>query len=310
MEDFYQQKPELVEPKPKTGIAITIFSMVMFVLAFSLLFRDQIGFILFLLVVLLVHESGHFLMMKLFKYKNVRMLFVPLMGAFVQGKKDNYSQKEAFLVTMAGPFPGIIIGVLLLLYSVNNQSEWGLQLSALFLLLNLINLLPLDPLDGGQMFKLFIREKYEFFLLIFAFVSSLVLIGIGFYMNSVLVMLFGFFMGFRVRALQKSYQLHKELSNESVEYTTTYKLLSNRDFYKIKQIILEHTPALRKFTDQVSSDESDPIIASQVNNVLITPIKKDTSLFFRILIILFWAAAIVAPIALFLTLDLSWYEFV
>lgn len=308
MEDFHPQKPELIERKPKTGLSITIFSMVMFVLAFTLLFQDQIVFILFLLAVLLVHELGHFLMMKKFKYKNVRMLFIPLMGAFVQGKKENYSQKESFLVTMAGPFPGVVLGVLLLLYAANNHSAWGLQFSALFILLNVVNLLPLDPLDGGQIFKLFVRRKYELFLLVFAFVSSLVLIGIGWYLNSFIVIAFGFFMGFRVRSLQKNYQMHKDLNTEDVEYRTTYKLLSNRDFYKIKEVVLEHTPALRKFIDQVSSDESDPVLASQVNSVLITPIKKDTSFLFRTLIILFWLASFIVPIYLIFTLDLSWYE--
>ena len=52
MEDFHPQKPKLIEHKPKGGLSITIFSMVMFVLAFTLPFSDQIIFILFLLAVL------------------------------------------------------------------------------------------------------------------------------------------------------------------------------------------------------------------------------------------------------------------
>lgn len=308
MEDFHPQKPKLIEHKPKGGLSITIFSMVMFVLAFTLLFSDQILFIMFLLAVLLIHELGHFLLMKRFNYKHVRMLFIPLMGAFVQGKKESYSQKESFLVTMAGPVPGVAAGVVLLLYAVNNHSAWGLQLSALFILLNVINLLPLDPLDGGQMFKLFVRKNHEFFLLIFAFLSSLTLIFVGWYINSYLLIAFGFFMGLRVRGLQKNYQMHKDLKTEEVEYRTTYKLLSNKDFYKIKQVVLDHTPSLRKFIDQVSSDESDPVLASQVNSVLITPVKRDASVLFKLLVILFWIASFAVPIYLIFTLDLTWYE--
>lgn len=308
MEDYHPDKPKLIESKPRGGISMTIFSMVMFVLAFTLLFKDQIFFILFLLAVLIVHELGHYMFMKKFGYKHVRMLFIPLMGAFVQGKKDNYSQKESFLVTMAGPIPGVLIGTLLLLYAANNQSSWGLQLGTLFILLNVINLLPLDPLDGGQMFKLFIRKNTDLFLLVFAFISSLALIAFGWYLDSLIVILFGFFMGFRVRGLQKNFQMHRELKSEEIEYRTTYKLLSNSDFYKIKQVVLEHTPSLQKFIDQVSSDESDPIIASQVNSVLVTPVKKDTSFFFRMLVVLFWIFSFAVPVYLFFTLDLSWYE--
>ncbi|MFZ9027635.1 MAG: site-2 protease family protein [Crocinitomicaceae bacterium] len=308
MEDFHPQKPKLIEHKPKGGLSITIFSMVMFVLAFTLLFSDQIIFILFLLAVLLIHELGHYLLMKKFNYKHVRMLFIPLMGAFVQGKKESYSQKESFLVTMAGPIPGVAVGILLLLYAANNHSAWGLQLSALFILLNVINLLPLDPLDGGQMFKLFVRKNHEFFLLVFAFLSSLMLIFIGWYINSYLLIVFGFFMGFRVRGLQKNYQMHKDLNTEEVDYRTTYKLLTNKDFYKIKQVVLDHTPSLKKFIDQVSSDESDPVLASQVNSVLITPVKRDASKLFKLFVILFWLASFAVPIYLIFTLDFTWYE--
>lgn len=308
MEDFHPQKPILMEHKPKGGLSVTVFSMVLFVLAFTLLFSDQFVLILFLLGVLLIHELGHFFLMKKFNYQHVRMLFIPLMGAFVQGKKDNYSQKESFLVTMAGPLPGIITGVLLLLYAANNHSAWGLQLSALFILLNLINLLPLDPLDGGQIFKLFVRKNNEFFLLMFAFISSFVLIFFGWYIDSYLLIAFGFFMGFRVRSIQKNYHMHNDLKVEDVDFNTTYKRLSNKDFHKIKYVLLEHTPALKKFIDQVSSDESDPILASQVNRVLVAPVKKDASLFFRLLVILFWMASFAVPIYLFLTLDFTWYE--
>jgi Zn-dependent protease len=307
MEDLHPQKPKLSEHKPKGGLSMTVFSLVIFVLAFTLLLGDQIIFILFLLSVLLIHELGHFLLMKKFNYKHVRKLFIPLMGAFVQGKKESYSQKESFLVTMAGPVPGVVAGVLLLLYAANNESSWGLQLSALFILLNVINLLPLDPLDGGQIFKLFVRKNHEFFLLIFAFLSSLILIVVGWYIGSYLLIAFGFFMGLRVRGLQKNYQMHKDLKTEEVDYRTTYTLLSNKDFSKIKQVVLEHTPSLKKFIDQVSSDESDPILASQVNSVLIAPVKRDASIIFKLFVILFWLASFAVPIYLFFTLDFSWY---
>lgn len=306
--DYYPDKPKLNEPVSKGGLSMTIFSMVLFVLVFSMLFDNQLDIILYLLIVLVIHELGHFLLMKRFNYKNVRMLFVPLMGAFVQGKKEEYSQKQSFLVTMAGPFPGIIFGSMLILFAANNHVGWGLELGALFIFLNVLNLLPLDPLDGGQMFKLFFSEKNEFLLMVFALISSLVLIGIGWFIDSFILIIIGFFLGFRVRALQKQYQMHKELDQNSVEYTTTYKLLSNRDFSKIKNVVLEHTPALKQFIDQVSSDEADPVIASQVNNVLVPPLVKDAHVMFKVLVILLWLLAIATPIYLYFALDFSWYN--
>lgn len=304
--NFYPEKPELIESQPKSSLSLTIFSMVIFVLAFLLLFGDELNFVLYLLIVLLLHELGHFIAMKVFNYENVRMLFIPLMGAFVQGKKEKYSQKQSFIVTIAGPFPGILIGAVLMWYANYVHSEWLVVLSLLFLLLNLINLLPLDPLDGGQLFKLYVRSNYELFLMIFALVSSLVIIATGWFLNNYLIIIFGFFMGFRVRALQKNYLMHKDLRAKSIDFSTSYKLLSDRDYQRIKEVVLIHTPQLQKFIENVSPEESDPILASQVNNVLTTPIAHDAGWFFKLMIFVLWALAFAVPFLLFWTLDHNW----
>jgi stage IV sporulation protein FB len=280
-DDFYPPKPELVEPKQKSSLSVTIFSLVLFVLAFMLFFGDEINFIFYLIVVLLVHELGHLAFMKLFGYKNVRMLFVPLMGAFVQGKKQQYSQRQSFFVTLAGPIPGIVIGTILYIYGNQFHSVWMVEIGLLFLLLNLINLLPLDPLDGGQLFKLMVGGRTEMFLMIFALISSVAVIGLGWFMDSVIIMVFGFFMAFRVRALQKQYLMHKDLAVEHIDY--------------------------RKYIDQVGDDEADPIIASQVNNVLTTPVKRDAGIMFKLLTLVVWLGAFAVPFLLYKLVNLQWF---
>lgn len=309
--DFYPQKPDLVERKYRGSAGLTALSLVLFALTFLWFFGvEEFNFLLYLLVVLVIHESGHFVMMKFFKYENVRMLFVPLMGAFVQGKKRNYSQRQSFLVIIAGPLPGIVLGAALLWYSSTYQIAWMLPISLLFLLLNVINLLPLDPLDGGQLFKLFAKKNHEYFLMVFAFVSSLAIIGLGFFLREYgyLLIIFGFLMGFRVRSMQKQYQMHKELKQEEVNYAKPYKNLSNREFARIKQILLDHTPQLKKYLDQISEDQSDPLIASQVNNVLVTPLNNDASFIFKAVIFILWLLAFLLPIVLYFVLDLEWIQ--
>jgi stage IV sporulation protein FB len=196
--DLYPPKPELSEPKAKGNLALTIFSIILFILVFLFIFTDEVTFIFNLVLVLIVHEMGHYLMMKAFGYKNVRMLFIPLMGAFVQGSKEVYSQKQSILVVAAGPMPGILIGLALVILAGVYQIPFMMYLGLLFLLLNIINLLPLDPLDGGQLFKLLIKTNHELFLLVFSFISSLTLIGIGWFIDNWILIAFGFIMGFRV----------------------------------------------------------------------------------------------------------------
>jgi len=294
--DYYPQKPELVEKKINKGIGKTIFSILLFIMAFSLIGAGDFQFILFLVIVLLVHELGHFAMMKLFKYKDVQMLFVPFMGAFVKGNRENEKQTQSLLVILAGPIPGIVIGLILLyLGNNNNELKWMTDLAFLFLFLNSLNLLPLDPLDGGQLLKLLVDNKQERFQLIFTFISSLVLILAGWYFELWLIVIFGFFMGFRVKAIQKNYQIHKELDVQEVNYNTSYKLLSNKDFSFIKKVVIQYTPALRTYIDQIDDDSLDPVIASQVNNVLVNPFKKNASFVYKTLIILIWVLAFVSP---------------
>lgn len=293
--DFYPQKPELIEQKTKGKLSTTVLSVVLFVMTFLFLFSEEVDFIFHLLIVLLIHELGHFLLMKLFKYDNVRMLFVPLMGAFVQGNKEEYSQKQSLWVVIAGPLPGIIIGALLLILAGTIHQAWMVNLGLLFLFLNLLNLVPLDPLDGGQLFRLLMKKDHDLFLLVFSFISSLVLIAFGWYIDSWVMIVFGFLMGLRVRSIQRNYYLRKELKEEEVQYTTTYKKLSNRDFSKIKDVLLSHTPTLKVYMDELTSDESGPIIASQVNNVLVSPVEKDAGILFKLSLIIVWITAVLAP---------------
>ena len=307
--DFYPQKPDLIESVPKSSLSLTVFSLVLFVLVFILFFGSkEINFIVYLIAVLIIHEAGHYAAMKLFKYENVRMLFVPLMGAFVSGKKRNYSQKQSFLVIIAGPLPGVFIGAALMWYGSTAHVDWLMPLSALFILLNLINLLPIDPLDGGQLLKLFAKKHHEMFLMIFAFVSSIAVISLGFMVDKMgyLFIIFGFFMGFRVRALQKQYQMHKELRHVNVNYSTTYKSLSNRDYSKIKAVLIEHTPQLQKYIDQLSESQTDPLLASQVNNVLVAPLNQDATFFFKFLVLFAWILSFLIPVGLYFVLDIPW----
>ncbi|MFY7945171.1 MAG: site-2 protease family protein, partial [Crocinitomicaceae bacterium] len=251
MEDheYYPEKPFLEKVKVESNWGLTAFSIVLFVGVFLLLFNDQLQFVLFLILVLFIHEMGHFIFMKLFNYENVRMLFIPLMGAFVQGSKDKYSQKQSFIVVSAGPFPGLFIGIILLTLSAVYRLDWLVELSFLFLFLNIINLFPIDPLDGGQLFKLMVNKKRDLFLLIFALISSLTLIGFGFLIDSWMMIIFGFIMAIKIRSIQRNYIIRKKLDELNVNYVSTYEELPNRSYALIRDVLIEETPALKKYLE-------------------------------------------------------------
>ena len=304
--DLYPEKPVLVKEKVKSNWGLTLFSIIIFIASFLIFFTNQINFVFFLIFVLFFHEIGHFLFMKKFKYENVRMLFIPLMGAFVQGSKEKYSQRESLLVVLAGPIPGVIVGCITIVIASHYQLQWALTLSFIFLFLNTINLLPIDPLDGGQLFKLLVHRQRDFFMMLFALGSSLLMIIVGLLLNDWLVIIFGFFMGIRVRGMQQNYQLRKELEELEVNYFSTYDELSNRDYAKIKDLLMERNKTLRKYAS-ISEDDISQLIASHVNGLLIAPIIKDASWRMKILLICFWVFAFIVPFLLFLNLDFNWY---
>ncbi len=306
--DIYPQKPLIDKVQIESNWGLTFFSLVLFVGTFLFLFKDQLRFVLFLILVLFIHEMGHFIFMKLFKYENVRMLFIPLMGAFVQGSKEKYSQKESFLVISAGPFPGIWIGSTILIFASIYQQEWMVELSFLFLFLNVINLLPIDPLDGGQLFKLFVNKKRDLFLMLFALTSSLLMIFVGWMIDSYIILAFGFLMGFKVRGFQRNFHLRKVLDAKQIRYESTYNELTNEEYAKIKEVLIEETPALKKFLS-ISEENNDDLLASHVNSALLAPVKKDAKLILKGSIVFLWLLSLSLPVYLLVSdlLDFSWY---
>jgi hypothetical protein len=122
------------------------------------------------------------------------------------------------------------------------------------------------------------------------------LIAIGWYIDSYVLIVFGFIMGFRVRSFQKQVHLHKEFIEEDINYKTTYKNLSNRDFSKIKNILLRNSTTLKTYLESVSEDEAEPVMAGQVNGVLQTPIKRDASSLFKLVTIVLWMTALLGPL--------------
>ena len=306
--EYYHEKPFIEKVKVESNWGLTAFSIVLFVGVFLLVFNDQLQFVFFLIAVLFIHEMGHYLFMKLYKYDNVRMLFIPLMGAFVQGSKDKYSQKQSFIVVSAGPFPGLYIGIVLLLLSSIYKLDWLVELSFLFLFLNIINLLPIDPLDGGQLFKLMVNRKRDLFLLIFALLSSFTLIGFGFLITSWMMIGFGFIMAVKIRSIQRNYVIRKKLDELNVNYVSTYEELPNRSYALIRDVVIEETPALKKYLE-VSEESNEDVLASHVNSVLIAPISFDVSKLTKIVFVLFWIISITLPFYLVLSdmLNFEWY---
>lgn len=118
--------------------------------AFVYFMRDSGPLTIAIIVgVLLFHEAGHFVAMKALGYENMRVFFVPFLGAAVSGRAANPGGWRSGVVSLAGPVPGIVVAAVL--FAIAPQVPLARATVLGLVVINGINLLPFTPLDGGRL---------------------------------------------------------------------------------------------------------------------------------------------------------------
>ena len=175
--------PTKISPKLQRWLLLGSLAMFVAVYATRVSFQS-----LFIFVgVLLFHEGGHVLAMKMFGYRDVTMLFIPFLGALATAKKEDASLTEKVLISLAGPVPGLVIGIgLAIAFSsenplsiVSDNPSWIMPLSWTLIGLNLFNLLPVYPLDGGQIADLLLFSSNPYLGVLFKIFGVGILLLIG-----------------------------------------------------------------------------------------------------------------------------------
>lgn len=157
------------------------------------LFKSGVSDLLIIIIVLLIHESGHFIGMRLFGYRNVQMFFIPFFGAAVSGQSRNVPAYKKAIVTLLGPVPGIFLGIVsAIAYSITKNPICR-QLMIMFVVINTFNLLPFFPLDGGRFLHQVLFSRNRYIELCFTILASLALIGLGLLIQAWLLAVFGLF---------------------------------------------------------------------------------------------------------------------
>lgn len=174
-----QEIGQLLQPTRDTGSArkLTLITAMGFLLVASLLW--SVKYALLLVGVLLFHELGHAMAMKMFGYRNVKMFFIPFFGAAVSGQQFNVAAWKQVVVSFMGPVPGIILGCILLAVSLATPVELVGDIAKVLLLINLFNLLPILPLDGGWAMNAIIFCRNRWLETIFRVLAALALIVIA-----------------------------------------------------------------------------------------------------------------------------------
>lgn len=155
------------------------------------LLKSSVNDVLIIILVLLVHEVGHCIGMRLFGYGNIKALFIPFAGAVVSGENQNVSTYKKATVSLLGPAPGIFLGIFFLIVYVKTEELIYLQLMIVFLLINSFNLLPFLPLDGGQFLYEVLFSRSRYIELVFRVLASISLIITAYFLDTWLLGLLG-----------------------------------------------------------------------------------------------------------------------
>jgi len=113
-----------------------------------------------IVVTVLLHESGHFVAMYLRGYSNLNMFFIPFVAGAVTGTKRDATPADQLIMLLAGPAPGLLIGCLIYWLDTLLALPVARPFALWLVTLNLLNLLPIWPLDGGRIgWILFARQS-------------------------------------------------------------------------------------------------------------------------------------------------------
>jgi len=298
-EASYPPKPEMNEKGQ--AIVKSLLSFGLYILVFYLFFSWDLQSILLLTLALIIHEMGHFIAMKAFGYKDVNMFFVPLLGAYVTGTKSRTSQRQNVIMLLAGPVPGVFIGLGLAIAGYMQQEAALFGAANIFVILNLFNMLPVMPLDGGKVLKSMFFENNEIINTIFISISIVVLIVLCVLLDSYYLLLVPYLLIMQLVNQSQVKKARKEIRELGIDLSKTYEELTDREYWTIRDVLAEHvkyySKTIRK-SEHVPAENEDRIITG-VNDILQTPPVKDLGVGGKILVIFigiacFFVAAVTA----------------
>jgi Zn-dependent protease len=172
-------RQELVRVSGGSGLWL-IASLVLFVVAQT---STTLTDVLVIVAVLTLHEGGHYLAMRAFGYRDLKVFFIPFFGAVASGNRAGVAAWKEAIVSLMGPLPGLALGcVLALVFPAPAGLTKTLILS--LILINAFNLLPLGNLDGGRLFARILFSRHRYVEIGFAAVTGGLLLALALWLKA------------------------------------------------------------------------------------------------------------------------------
>jgi len=121
-----------------------LVSVVVYAFIFGWMYA--VGFV----VLLFVHEMGHYIAARRRGLDVGLPTFIPFIGAWIQLKQMPHDAETEAYVGLGGPLVGTIGALVCYLFARSYDATWLLAVAYAGFFLNLFNLIPLSPFDGGR----------------------------------------------------------------------------------------------------------------------------------------------------------------
>jgi stage IV sporulation protein FB len=298
-------KPELEEPKSSRYVWLKSLGSLGFFLVIGYFFfrrfsgdsYSAIAMVIVLTGVVVFHELGHFMAMKIYKYRELGMFFIPLLGAYVSGKKQEVSQKQSAIILLAGPVPGIFLGIILHFLSIHFELDFLNTVAWILIYLNVLNLLPVYPLDGGQLLHRLFLDDYNILGKIFVILSVVLMTWVAISSGYLFLLLFPFMMISKMIGDLQHEKIEKKIEAEGIDLMKSYEEVTAEEYWKIRNAVIKHYPQFKDVNPsppyEISSKE-DQIITT-IQGLLQRSLIQDLSLTGKFLILVVWLGFFLAP---------------
>jgi len=259
------------------------------------------AFLFVITVIVFIHELGHFMAMKYYHYADVKMFFIPLLGALVSGNKQKISRRQSAIITLAGPVPGIVLAMVLVVAGIKTGNTWMIRAANISIFINVFNLLPLTPLDGGRLIDTLYFTSREKLHSIFSVVSIIGLCCVAIYLETWMLLLIPLFMISDLAKQSKLKKIRTALDKEGVSYNKPYEKLSAAEYWQIRTQVISTFTAFKDIRPEVREFSSkEKLIITYVKSLYASEHIHDLTVFQKALFTATWIFFLVSPVVYYM----------
>ncbi len=199
----------------------------------------EIKVIALLAIAIFVHELGHLLAMRLYKYKNLKMMFLPLLGGIASGESKEPDAYKIAMISILGPFVGFLSCFVSVALGVATNETLFFEYAYMSFFLSAFNLLPIMPLDGGQFLNETLFNRFPKAELWFTVIA---IIGLGYLSYIYGSWLFGIAALFMLSTISISYQMAKVARDLRLEAGFKDGDITEEKIAKIRNALMTANP--------------------------------------------------------------------